>query len=413
MKIVFLSLLFEREKECYYKEKTNGKMSNASNTFQYAILDGFLENGVINDIWLINSLPVGVYKNQYSELFLKRDNFIYNGEKRGETVPCINVHILKQFMRYRNTYAELIKFIKKHKNEKIVILTYNVYEPYLKACVKAVSKFTNVSFCPIITDMPGEFGILPNKGWRRSYLLWQSKKIFKLLSKADKMILLTKHMKNVLKIDNNYLVMEGIYSCMDRNNIDNTVIPHDKKVILYTGSLNKVHGIFTLINAFFEVEKKHDDVELWICGGADAADEITELAKSHPGIKFFGDVSRGESLKMQRSADVLVNPRPAKDEFVKYSFPSKTMEYLASGKPVVMYKLPGIPDEYDIYLNYVEHDGAGGMAYAIEKVLYGDYDKCIKQAKRGREFILQNKNSKVQTRRILDFLSCVEFDFGK
>lgn len=405
MKIVFLSLLFEREKEDYYKKKTSGRMSNASNTFQYAILDGFYENDVLKNVRLINSLPVGVYRKQYSELFLKREDFLYNGEKIGETIPCINVHILKQFTRYKNAYSELVKFISDNKNEKIFIITYNVYQPYLKACVKAVSKFANVSFCPIITDMPGEFGILPEKGWRRKYLLWQSKKIFKLLSEAEKMVLLTEQMKDVLKIDNNYLVMEGIYSCMDHNNKDNTVIPHDKKVILYTGSLNKVHGIFTLIDAFLELEKKHDDVELWICGGADAADEIKELTKVHSGIKFFGDVSRGESLKMQRSADVLVNPRPAKDEFVKYSFPSKTMEYLASGKPVVMYKLPGIPDEYDAYLNYVEQDSAQGMASTIEKILYGDYEKYLKLALDGKNFILNNKNSKVQTRRIIDFFS--------
>ena len=38
-----------------------------------------------------------------------------------------------------------------------------------------------------------------------------------------------------------------------------------------------------------------------------------------------------------------VNPRQNNEEFTKYSFPSKTMEYLASGVPVVAYKLDGIP----------------------------------------------------------------------
>lgn len=404
MKIVFLSLLFEREKENYYKKKTNGRMSSASNTFQYAILDGFYENGILKDVCLINSLPVGVYKGQYSELFLKRAEFIYNGIKIGETIPCINLHVLKQFLRYKNAYGDLVKFIKKNRNEKIVIITYNVYLPYIKACAKAVSRFENVSFCPIITDMPGEFGILPERGWRRAFLLRQSKSIFRMLAKADKAVLLTEQMKDPLKIKDNYLVMEGIYSDVDSSNTDNSVVPHDKKVILYTGSLNRVHGIFTLIDAFLELQKNHDDVELWICGGAGAVNDVKKIAEENVRIRFFGDVTRQESLKMQRSADVLVNPRPNKGEFVKYSFPSKTMEYLSSGKPVVMYKLPGIPVEYDAYLNYIERDGAEDMAAVLGKVLYDGYDEYVKKALLGKKFILENKNSRVQTENILEFI---------
>lgn len=53
---------------------------------------------------------------------------------------------------------------------------------------------------------------------------------------------------------------------------------------------------------------------------------------------------------MQQQATLLVNPRKGHEEYTKYSFPSKTMEYMASGTPTIMYKLPGLPIEYEEYL---------------------------------------------------------------
>jgi glycosyltransferase involved in cell wall biosynthesis len=88
----------------------------------------------------------------------------------------------------------------------------------------------------------------------------------------------------------------------------------------------------------------------------------------------------------------------------KYSFPSKTMEYMASGKPVVMYKLDGIPDEYDEYLFYADgSNGIEGLATKLKEVL-NNYDSALVKAECAKEFVLNNKNAKVQAKRILDFV---------
>ena len=58
----------------------------------------------------------------------------------------------------------------------------------------------------------------------------------------------------------------------------------------------------------------------------------------------MGCVTNDEIVRLQCEATLLVNPRPSDKEFCKYSFPSKTIEYMASGTPVLMTKLPGVPD---------------------------------------------------------------------
>ena len=73
-----------------------------------------------------------------------------------------------------------------------------------------------------------------------------------------------------------------------------------------------------------------------------------------------------------------------------------------------MYKLAGIPNEYDIYLNYIPEYTPESMKDSILNILYGDYDMYLTKAARGREFVLKTKNSKAQAKRILDFLSATE-----
>ena len=407
MKILFLSLLFEREKEDFYKKKVRGMIQNASNTFQYAVLDGFYENQTLADIFLINSLPVGTFGSGYDELFLKESPFVYEGKDIGVTISCINLPVLKQFTRYKNVCKQLTKYIEQNRNEDIKIITYNVYEPYIHACSKIKKKYKNIEICPIITDLPGQFGILPKAWWKRIYVLHAAKKIFKYLKSADRYVFLTELMKVPLAVDKDYIVMEGIYSNID--GVNNSVVaaePSNKKIILYTGVLNREYGILTLLDAFDKIPQK--DIELWICGGIGEVEEVKRRAERDQRIKFYGNVPRKQAIEYQRKASLLINPRPNRGEFVKYSFPSKTMEYLSSGRPVLMYKLAGIPHEYDIYLNYIPEYTPESMKDSILNILYGDYDMYLTKAAWGREFVLKTKNSKAQAKRILDFLAATE-----
>ena len=68
---------------------------------------------------------------------------------------------------------------------------------------------------------------------------------------------------------------------------------------------------------------------------------------------------------------------------------------MASGKPVLMYKLDGIPDEYDNFLYYVEGTSIENLKDKILEV-------CEKSDKELNEFgakalnLIQNKNPRVQ-----------------
>ena len=204
-------------------------------------------------------------------------------------------------------------------------------------------------------------------------------------------------MKEPLRVGNRpYTVVEGI-----ANSTPKIPAKAEKKSILYTGTLHRQFGILTLLEAFSLIEDP--EAELWICGGGDAKEEVEKAAQTDSRIKFFGYVTKDTVTELQQKAFMLINPRQNEGEYTKYSFPSKTMEYMLSGKPVLMYRLDGIPAEYDPYLNYVDGNSAEDMKNAILKVLSSE-TKIQERAQAAARFVFENKNSAVQAKKIIELM---------
>jgi len=210
-------------------------------------------------------------------------------------------------------------------------------------------------------------------------------------------------MSDYMENDKPYCVMEGI---APTNGMSEDYIHHDRvdslKKILYTGTLHKRFGVLHMLNAFRMTD--NPDYRLIICGVGDSKNDIEEAAKEDPRIVFKGKCSHKEVLELQKSATVLVNPRMNIEEFTKYSFPSKNLEYLASGVPLVAYKLDGIPDEYDEYIHYPRDNSVEALKERITEILELPEDQRQQMGETARHFVVDNKNAVVQTRKILVML---------
>jgi glycosyltransferase involved in cell wall biosynthesis len=196
-----------------------------------------------------------------------------------------------------------------------------------------------------------------------------------------------------------WLLMEGIYD--ESKRLEKT-IKSEHKVVLYTGNLSKRYGILELLNAFRQIED--DNYRLWICGNGDGKEDVISMAMMDKRIEYKGVLSHDEVLLLQKQATILVNPRSSAGEYTKYSFPSKTMEYLASGTPTIMCHLPAIPKEYDDYLFYFTDESAEGIKDKIVEVCSKSNDELMSFGKKAADFILNNKTPKIQMGRVLSFI---------
>lgn len=156
------------------------------------------------------------------------------------------------------------------------------------------------------------------------------------------------------------------------------------------------------VKAFTLIPDK--DILFWICGFGDSENDIKEFAKKDKRIIYMRTLPRKEVLKLQKQASILLNPRHSSEEFTKYSFPSKTMEYLASETPTLMCKLESIPSEYNDHLFFIEDETVEGYRKALQFLLDSDKHYLESFGKEAGQFILANKTPVIQTKKIIDFL---------
>ena len=81
------------------------------------------------------------------------------------------------------------------------------------------------------------------------------------------------------------------------------------------------------------------------------------------------------------------------------------MEYMLSGTPVLMYKLDGIPDEYDPYLYYINGNQPKNSANRIMEICEKPQSELDDFGKKARQFVLENKNCMVQAKKIIDMIN--------
>lgn len=391
--MIFLGCLFDRSKEKYYLSKSKNGLSNAVNTFQWNLIEGFNANSG-EPIKIFNVLPVGIFPFQYKEFILKSNQWFYKDSQNFE-IGCINIPFIKQYQRYRTCR----KLLNNSEDKNIII--YSTYYPFLKAVYKLDKSY---SVTLIVTDLP-EFYDLGKTSFVKRFLRKRNNtKIYKCMERVDKFVLLTEQMKEPLRLNGRpYTVVEGICSNDISENVPNTA--EKEKIILYTGTLHRKFGVANLLKAFAMIE--NSNYRLWLCGSGDAQDEIEKAAREDARIKFFGYVDKKTVKDLQNKATLLVNPRQNNDEFTKYSFPSKTMEYMLSGKPVLMYKLDGIPNEYDKYLYYFDGDEIEQITEKIIEICEKPDYELRKFGKKAQEFVSKEKNPYCQAKKIINLLESI------
>lgn len=108
---------------------------------------------------------------------------------------------------------------------------------------------------------------------------------------------------------------------------------------LYSGLLNEVTGIDLYLSAIQKTSLQN--VEFWFTGRGPLESIIREAAQNDVRIVYKGFVSREEYYRILDSVDIVVNPRNMNLPENQNNFPSKIMEYLASGNIVVSTQFPG------------------------------------------------------------------------
>lgn len=397
MNILFFSRLIPEALQEQVKANAPSGMYASGDRLQKKIIAG-LEAHPDCRVILHNVLPVDSYPNRYKERYIPAQRFTHaEGQPVADyNIGYDNLRIKKQFTLPRDIRKSCKKVLKEQRPDAAIF--YSADLSFTKAYADCRKK--GLKTIVVIPDLP-EF----NNVGRLSlpHRLYQSiaDKVFRRrLKKVDAIVPLTRQTADYLNWSKPFAVVEGIADRTDASFTE--TITQYGDYLLYTGITHECYGLRDAVRAFLDADIP--DVKFVICGTGDSDAWLTELAKQHSNLVFLGVVDHARAHALQMNATALINPRKNIGEFTKYSFPSKTMEYLAAGKPVLAYLLDGMPEEYAPYILQPKDNSHAALMECMKEIFSMGAQERQSLGARGRDFVLREKNEVMQGKKILDLL---------
>jgi glycosyltransferase involved in cell wall biosynthesis len=398
--LLFLGGLYPKELETEINSKVIDQAQYAANNFQWLLIDGFDKDPEVS-LYILNEMFLGSYPKHYKDAVIKESKFSHKPGAIDINLGFINTTIIKHFLPAFKGQKYIKLWAKENaKNSPKAVFIYSMNPKFIKR-VKLIKKYnSSIPICISVNDII-EFTMMDSRKKLLTYL-WkymQSYRIRKVQKKLDCYMLVSKKMADYLHLDpKQYVVVESLMAV--HNNFSKKNESEEKlRYVAYTGGLARKYGITNLLDAFMSIEDPN--YRLIICGAGESKEDIIKCKQIDKRIDFLGLVTPEKARVIQESATVLVNPRQDLYEYTSLSFPHKTMEYLSAGKPVICYKLGGIPDEYDNYLIYVKDNSIKALADKIIETCEKTKSERILIGEQNMEFVLEQKNTFVQTQKII------------
>lgn len=369
-----------------------------AHNFQTALLKGLDKE--FPKTRVISAAPVSAFPKIKKWHFSKQP-FSHRGDNTTEDVyvGLLNFPLVALLSRFLRVRSEIRKSIRN--GEHNIILSYGLHTPFLLA-VLTMRKHVEKT-CIIVPDLPQFMTGKSNPLYRFAKAI-DRRIINHCLKRMDSFVLLSPHMAEMLPIEGKQaVVVDGIYGGTPHNILSTPKEKH--KTILYIGKAEERTGIYDLIEAFRQIDDPNYRLWIRIYGNKkEYLNNAHERIKGDPRITLLPPMSRTELLQFERKATVLVNPIRPTQTFTRYFFPSKTMEYLASGTPTIMYRLDCLSEEYDKHIHFIPEQTVQSLRDTIVSVCSQSNEERSDFGKAAEKFIMESRNPDVQAAKIADLI---------
>lgn len=402
MKILYVSSAASKKQFEYMQERINLNnidniygMPEASYKFHNTIINGLVNNNC--EVYSVIGRPVSI--KTHNKLFWparieKEKNITYNH------MFILGIPFLKQLICFFELLFIAFYWLLKNITSKDKVIIIDAAYVTLIPAINLITAIIPCKKISIVSDVYSYMADVDDANKTRNI----KTKIMSFATniwykKLNGFIFLSDNMHKLEPFSQRpYIVMEAI---IDGNKDVNNVKKED--YIMYAGTIRKEYGVERLVQSFSNY--KNDNVELWIFGNGPYVDELKQVEKKDKRIKYKGKVSLKEIMKYESEALLLINPRFTNEEFTKYSFPSKIVEYMLSSTPLLTSKLPSMPNDYYKYVYTIDDDSNEALTKALKKILSNSKEELNEFGKKAHDFIVSKKNNIVQSKRIKEFIT--------
>lgn len=314
-------------------------------------------------------------------------------------IPIVNFPLIRNFFNFIFGFLFTAKLCLQYRNEyRIFVADPLVYDISYGALLAA--RLFRLKKCAVVTDLPTYMAQIDKDGNGVSFKKKiKSSFMNNLIAAFDCYVFLTESMNVVNCKKKPYVIIEG----MTYVNSSKITPKHvENNIVLYAGGLYEQFGIKTLVEASKKINVPNFELHLY--GEGNCIDYINSVSKDYPHVKYMGTLTLEEIVCVESNAKILINPRPSSEKFTEFSFPSKTIEYMSTGRPVLTTPLKGIPKEYFDYLFVIDDESTQGFVKNIEECLCVENDRLDEIGLKSMNYVCNKKNNFVLSERLLQVL---------
>ena len=235
-----------------------------------------------------------------------------------------------------------------------VFLTDTINTSVVNTATKMAKRYKR-PLIGICTDSPSNIS-----GTSRSYTLH----LLKAAEHYSGVIALTEGLKDLFNPENKpSYIFEGLVEDRKYEKYGENKKPY----FFFGGALMERYGVYSLISAFQKLN--NEDVELYICGHHGNKERLKEAIGGSSNIKFLGLLPVNKVMEYEYNSLACINPRPFSEDLDRFSIPSKTLEYMSMGRPVISVKNSILKEKFPEDIIWIESSNEKDILSGLKKGL--------------------------------------------
>ena len=363
MRVIYLTTSLEAKDYVEFNACWKASLNPSNQNFHNKIIRSL---ALTNDVEVISLRP-----------FSRKLCSIKKLNKANKEQGKIHWHYLEvkrlRVQRYFSFKKQATDILKNLDLNYAVIVTDTI-NPRVVSLAHSLSKKFNIPAVGLCTDSPSNIS-----GTKKSYALF----ILSNGRKLDGYVSLTAGLNDLFNVNSKpSLIVEGVVE----NELPKPIKNEYGDYFFFGGALMKRYGIYELISAFHALNDKK--YKLLICGHHANNHELSEAIGDNKNIIDLGTLPVEKVLQLEMNATANINPRPYSEDLDRFSIPSKTIEYLSSGRPTISVKNTRLQKDFNELAVWAKSSNQDDLLAAMKRVLELTKEEQEELGKKARTKVL-------------------------
>lgn len=172
--------------------------------------------------------------------------------------------------------------------------------------------------------------------------------------------------------------------------------------VVFAGQLSVLNGVTMLIESLRHIDMPN--LRVSIVGGGEYADAVRKAVGKDVRLAYLGLVPHPDVIELYESADLLVNLRRTDYQTHRYVFPSKVVECLATGRPLLTTCTGHVEEEFGDFIFKLEEETPEALAAAIVRIAQMEPEARSAVGKRAQDYVRDHKTWEGHAVRLREYL---------